>query len=933
MPRKASQAAKKDTTVESKNEGGTTRRSGRTAAAASKQESTKEATRSRRSSTAAQTAASVADSKTPKRSSSSRRDSTSPSESHQKNRRESVESPATRVKSTRRATSRINYKESDGEEEGTTPKYDENFESNEEFDESESDEKNKSKGRTRAPKLPAKGRKAKDKPRASRGRRGRPSKKQSSDEDEPIELSEESVEIESETIGKKSEESSKETTRSGRSRKSKTETEAKPEGKPKSSRRSARASAVKEEPPKKRPSRSLQAKKYTEDDEDDDDIEEIHDSKAEEDDKPQDSPRKRKRGSTTETSKRLKEEESTEDTEKGNDTEETADKGETKPTDDSESEKEKKEESADEQMEVEASGEGDAVDGDKEKADKETEQEDKKTESPEDQSKSKDADEPEDEVYNESKEKLNFANKQDSVDSSENLDESMHSFDSDQGSRAEQSVSSGLEDSQDTKETKGSDNMAAHSENPEKTKSQIDYQPDSSNSFQELNDSSESKSLNETNINSEQKQESVTDKSETNPDLKTDASEEKFQTASSILQEKADFDKTVVPPVSSVLGTPPHSKESVNELSLNGSEKVSNSAQVIHSTSSAALHSEDSAPKANGAHDLHNSVPENNQYYPFPGRKYVINTKLGDSIRQSVKDKSFGFVSYNLGISSPDSSIQKEKLLNELNKLDAHIICIQQVSKSFYCGILEPSLDALGFKGTFSQPEETEKGMATFYKSSLFRLSGHSEASLKHLVEKELEASSLDASDRMAVKSYVKKCGHVLFTHFATVIGMHSLTVANVQVPPTDLSIHALQVSCLVREVVRLNGGTSRPYLLGGEFNMLESEAPYQLLRDGYLSNDMIEELQRRKDVVLPGKENAALVNLLWKSFQHPSSTLCSCYKSVLDHEIFIPEQKITSQDLLWYSSDSLYTVGVLDSSETLNDHHFSLKADIAFTV
>lgn len=36
---------------------------------------------------------------------------------------------------------------------------------------------------------------------------------------------------------------------------------------------------------------------------------------------------------------------------------------------------------------------------------------------------------------------------------------------------------------------------------------------------------------------------------------------------------------------------------------------------------------------------------------------------------------------------------------------------------------------------------------------------------------------------------------------------------------------------------------------------MLESEAPYQLLRDGYLSNDMIEELQRRKDVTLPGKE------------------------------------------------------------------------------
>lgn len=45
------------------------------------------------------------------------------------------------------------------------------------------------------------------------------------------------------------------------------------------------------------------------------------------------------------------------------------------------------------------------------------------------------------------------------------------------------------------------------------------------------------------------------------------------------------------------------------------------------------------------------------------------------------------------------------------------------------------------------------------------------------------------------------------------------------------------------------------PLLLGGEFNISENDASYQLLRDGYLSNDMIEELQRRKDIALPGKE------------------------------------------------------------------------------
>lgn len=579
----------------------------------------------------------------------------------------------------------------------------------------------------------------KDKPKGGRGRRGRPSKKQqSSDDDEPIELSEESVEIESETIGKKSESSKDSTSRRGR--KSKTDLESKSEEKSKSSRRSARASIVKDdEPPKKRPSRSLQAKKYTEE-EDDDDIEEIHDSKADEDTKPQDGGRKRKRGAT-ESSKRLKEEESTEAKEKDEGEEDTADNDDEAKPADSESEKEKKEQPAEEPMEVaDVSDKAENIDDTKTKPLLKEEETDKKDEPAEVNEKEiKEVEEANDVKADISKEKPDLSNKQENIDGSENLDESMHSFDSDQGSRAEQSISSGLEDSQDAKETKLNENTSSNQENsPEKTNLQTEYQQDNSNSFQELDDSSESKGLSESVLNNEQKQEPSMAKKETNFDSKIDKTSEIFSNTSDILQDsKSEIEKTIVTqPVSSVIDASPHSKESSNDIPLNGSDKVPNSTHVIHSPSVANLHSEDSAPKANGAHDLHNSVSENEQYYMFPGRKYVINAKLGGNTRQTVKDKTFGFVSYNLGITSSDSSIQKEKLLNEFNKLDAHIICVQQISKSFYCGVLEPSLDALGFKSTFSQPEESEKGMATFYKSSLFRLSGQSETSLKQLIEK-----------------------------------------------------------------------------------------------------------------------------------------------------------------------------------------------------
>ncbi|XP_035226583.1 protein split ends-like [Stegodyphus dumicola] len=958
MPRKTSQAVKKDAVAaDTKSEAGAPRRSGR---AVTKQEPTsgRDATRSRRSSTAAQTAASVADSKTPKgRSSvSSRRESASPSDNRNRSGREGVESPATRVKSTRRSTGRVNYKESDGEEEAATPKYDENFESSEEFEESESDEKSKKKGKNKPVKAVTKGRGAKDKAKSARGRKIKPTKKKADEEeDEGFEASDDSQEPEIVVTGRRGKTTPvKEAPRSARSKKQKTEAAEvkKPaaEEKPKPSRRSARAASNKEETPKKRPSRRVQAKRYTEEEEDEEDIEETPVSKEEEDEgeveeyvkSETEGSKKRKRASTSEASnKRVKETESVEDDKIQADDDkrvEDVDEKETEP----ETKVEVKEDKTDKDQSVEPM-EVDESDSEEVKieapAKNETEVEEVKIseDKPEDR---KDKDQA---IFSLAKEKLSAANKQESIDSSENLDESMHSSDSEQESRAEHSLSSGLEDSQDSKDQK-EEKVPDTKESIERNEKRddIDLSSQSSESCQQIDDNSdEPKVVTISGIPSEP--EKIVDKAESNVDIKNRV--DAVKNDSSFLPESKPSEPDISPSAPPSAGSTipsiiSHSKESNCDVPVNGSEGVTVTnppAHVIHSTSSVILeHKEDPSPKANGAHnDIHNNTTAPpDQYYLLPGRKYVANCKITETVRQAVKDQTFGFVSYNLGSPSYDPYLQKDKILNELNNLNAHVICLQQVAKPFFISVLQPSLDALGFKGDFCQPEDSLKGIVTFYKTSLFRITDRSEVSLKHLIEKELEVSSLDANDRSAVRAHVKRCGNVCFTQLTTVIGNHTITIANVQIPPTDTSVHALQVSCLAREIVRINGGTNKPLLLGGEFNMMESEAPYQLLRDGYLSNDMIEELQRRKDVVLPGKENASLLNLLWKSFQHPSSNLCSCYKSVLDHELSIPELKITSPDLLWYSSDSLYTVGVLDIiSEKPGERHLSLKADVAFSV
>ncbi|CAN7949394.1 unnamed protein product, partial [Ixodes pacificus] len=128
--------------------------------------------------------------------------------------------------------------------------------------------------------------------------------------------------------------------------------------------------------------------------------------------------------------------------------------------------------------------------------------------------------------------------------------------------------------------------------------------------------------------------------------------------------------------------------------------------------------------------------------------------------------------------------------------------------------------------------------------------------------------------------------------------GARSLLVANACLAPAPPGANALQVCCLARELCREQ---CQGRVLLGRLQLAAGSPAYQLLRDGYLDDDMIEELQRHCDVPRPGKENAALVNLLWKAFQHPSSSLRSCYAATKGSEL-----PGGASSPAWFSSESL---------------------------
>ena len=61
-----------------------------------------------------------------------------------------------------------------------------------------------------------------------------------------------------------------------------------------------------------------------------------------------------------------------------------------------------------------------------------------------------------------------------------------------------------------------------------------------------------------------------------------------------------------------------------------------------------------------------------------------------------------------------------------------------------------------------------------------------------------------------------------------------------------------LQVACAVKELVNVAGGSENAYILAGDLNALPDMAPYQLARDGYLNDEMIDKLQQMKTVAMP---------------------------------------------------------------------------------
>ncbi|XP_023932184.1 glucose-repressible alcohol dehydrogenase transcriptional effector isoform X1 [Lingula anatina] len=342
---------------------------------------------------------------------------------------------------------------------------------------------------------------------------------------------------------------------------------------------------------------------------------------------------------------------------------------------------------------------------------------------------------------------------------------------------------------------------------------------------------------------------------------------------------------------------------------------------------------------------------------PLLNRNFIPNPHLQGPVDSS---KKFSIVSYNILAEchrkrgdysfTPeeylDISYRHKRMMEELKYLDGDVLCLQEVDPDYYRDILSKELRSLGYEGVFKKRNSPHynEGEATFWRTSRFTLVDNTPLLLQDILHKDVDALEQSDADKAAIRKYLEGPIVMLITRLRCCTTGTVLTVGNVHVIWGKLKltdIQCMQAAAAVREVVNKAGGAHNPHIVCGDFNSFPDSCAYQLLQDGYLSDNSINQLQEVTNVELSDNSKAALVNLLWKGFQHTSPHLKSAYATVQNKEPTRTTFK-NCYDYIWGSfNDQLTLLGVIKEaniesripSAVFPSDHTSIKAEFMLLV
>ncbi|XP_071161788.1 protein angel homolog 2-like isoform X2 [Mytilus edulis] len=238
------------------------------------------------------------------------------------------------------------------------------------------------------------------------------------------------------------------------------------------------------------------------------------------------------------------------------------------------------------------------------------------------------------------------------------------------------------------------------------------------------------------------------------------------------------------------------------------------------------------------------------QRHMYTDKEYGVNrqwelTRLGiEQLQRPRPGFEFTIMSYNilaqnllednkyLYRESPqqvlDWKYRSEKLLQEIQALNAEILCLQEVNKQHYTVFLEPKLKQLGYNGVYvKRTGDKLDGCATFYKREKF--------TLEQSVSVPYYKSNYSLLDRDNVGLVVK-----LRPHKHPYSEEDSICVANTHLlfNPRRGDIKLGQAMCLLAEidkVAKTNRNHRCQVLMCGDFNATPFSDLYKFMVQGFL--------------------------------------------------------------------------------------------------
>lgn len=233
-------------------------------------------------------------------------------------------------------------------------------------------------------------------------------------------------------------------------------------------------------------------------------------------------------------------------------------------------------------------------------------------------------------------------------------------------------------------------------------------------------------------------------------------------------------------------------------------------------------------------------------------------------------------------------------ILKELEYLDGDIVCLQEVSPTFYHYILKDWFTSHGFGCHFMKRtrDSHDEGCATFFRTEKFECKNVELVDLKNLSDTILKSVTVDecllseASERYDIHDIA------IITELRRLGTDHVITVANTHLLFGDFvkpDVQILEITCL-KYVLKQKYGQSHA-ILCGDFNIFPDTSPYIFATTGSLS------VEQWESVCEQAKIQDGSVSVLRKLINTSDSIshFCSSYKTVKDVE---PE--ITCVDNIW---------------------------------